>query len=110
MVPKKNTILDKMQRIYPEKFASADSIFSHIHRGDRIFVGSGCGEPQYLVGALIDYLESHPKGFFDAEVIHIWTLGVAPYIDEKFRSNFRHNSFFLMQHLYRRRHQIITAI
>lgn len=110
MVPKKNTILDKMQRIYPEKFASADSIFSHIHRGDRIFVGSGCGEPQYLVGALIDYVESHPKGFFDAEVIHIWTLGVAPYTDEKFRSNFRHNSFFLMQHLYRRRHQIITAI
>lgn len=95
MVLKKNTILDEMQRVYPEKFASEDTIFSHIHRGDRIFIASGCGEPQYLVGALIDYVESHPKGFFDAEVIHIWTLGVAPYTDEKFRSNFRHNSFFI---------------
>jgi len=95
MVLKKNTILDEMERVYPEKFASEDRIFGHIHRGDRIFIGSGCGEPQYLVGALIDYVESHPKGFFDAEVIHIWTLGVAPYTDEKFRSNFRHNSFFI---------------
>jgi len=40
-------------------------------------------------------VESHPKGFFDAEVIHIWTLGVAPYTDEKFKRNFRHNSFFV---------------
>jgi acyl-CoA hydrolase/GNAT superfamily N-acetyltransferase len=91
----KNAILDKMQTAYPGKFTSEDRIFSHIHRGDRIFIASGCGEPQYLVGALIHYVEAHPKGFFDAEVIHIWTLGVAPYTDEKFRSNFRHNSFFI---------------
>lgn len=90
-----NTILDKMKSAYPEKFASDERIFSHIHRGDRIFIASGCGEPQYLVRALINYTESHPKGFFDAEVIHIWTLGVAPYTDEKFSRNFRHNSFFI---------------
>jgi len=28
-------------------------------------------------------------------VLHIWTLGVAPYTDQKFKYNFRHNAFFV---------------
>jgi len=88
-------LLDEMKKKYPEKFASEETIFSCIHRGDRIFIGTGCGEPQYLVGALINYVNSHPKAFFDAEVFHVWTLGVAPYADEKFKPHFRHNSFFI---------------
>jgi len=91
----KSRKLDEMKEIYPEKSLSEDEIFSHIHRGDRIFIGTGCGEPQYLVRALIDYVKSRPKAFVDAEVIHVWTLGVAPYTDEKFKQNFRHNSFFI---------------
>jgi acyl-CoA hydrolase/GNAT superfamily N-acetyltransferase len=87
--------LDDMRGKYPEKLATEEAIFSHIHRGDRIFIGTGCGEPQYLVRALIQYVQSHPKAFFDAEVFHVWTLGVAPYTDEKFKPNFRHNSFFI---------------
>ena len=44
---------------------------------------------------MIRYVKENPKAFFDAEVLHIRTLGVAPYADEKFKSNFRHNSFFI---------------
>jgi len=88
-------ILNEIRNRYAEKFAPEPVIFNHIHRGDRIFVSTGCGEPQYLIRALIDYVESHPKAFFDAEVIQVWTLGVAPYADEKFKANFRHNSFFI---------------
>lgn len=80
---------------YPEKFAPEETFFKRIHRGDCIFVSTGCGEPQYLVHALINYIEAHPKAFFDTEVLHIWTLGVAPYADEKFKENFRHNAFFI---------------
>jgi acyl-CoA hydrolase/RimJ/RimL family protein N-acetyltransferase len=80
---------------FPQKFAPENIIFGHIHRGDRIFIASACAEPQYLVGALIRYTESYPKAFFDTEVIHIWTLGVAPYTEERFKYNFRHNSFFI---------------
>lgn len=87
--------MDDMGRKYPEKFLSEDEVFSHIHRGDRIFIGTGCGEPQYLVRALMEYTCSHPKAFFDAEVFHVWTLGVAPYTDEKLKNNFRHNFFFI---------------
>ena len=90
-----NKELDEMKRKYPEKFVSEENILRHIRRGDRIFIGTGCGEPQYLMRALISYVEAHPKAFCDAEVIHVWTLGVAPYTDEKFKRNFRHNAFFI---------------
>lgn len=92
---KNNLIIEDMKRLYPDKFLSEDKIFSRINRGDRIFIGTACAEPQYLVNALVKYAESYPKAFFDAEVMQVWTLGVAPYADEKFKSNFRHNSFFV---------------
>ncbi|HEX9020872.1 MAG TPA: GNAT family N-acetyltransferase [Nitrospirota bacterium] len=84
-----------MKALYPEKFPTEERIFSSIHPGNRIFIGTGCGEPQCLVRALINYVRSHPKAFFDAELLQVWTLGVAPYADEKFKENFRHNSFFI---------------
>jgi acyl-CoA hydrolase/RimJ/RimL family protein N-acetyltransferase len=87
--------LTEIKSQFPEKFASEEQIFSHIHRGDRIFIASACAEPQYLVNALVKYTESYPKAFFDAEVIHIWSLGLAPYTEERFKYNFRHNSFFI---------------
>jgi acyl-CoA hydrolase/RimJ/RimL family protein N-acetyltransferase len=87
--------IQALKKKYPGKFVSEDEVFASIHRGDRIFISTGCGEPQYLVGALIRYVESHPKAVFDAEVFQVWTLGVAPYTDDKFKSNFRHNSFFI---------------
>ncbi len=92
--PGKNT-LENLRKSYPEKFIPEERIFRDIHRGDTIFIGTGCGEPQYLVNALSRFVEANPKAFFDAEVIHVWTLGVAPYAKEKFKKNFRHNSFFI---------------
>ncbi len=80
---------------YPQKCATEEHIFSHIHPGHRIFIGTGCGEPQYLVGALIRYVQAHPKAFVDTEVLQVWNLGVTPYADEKFQANFRYNSFFI---------------
>ncbi len=93
-----NINLSKWQEEYPDKFVSEKIIFNSIERGNKIFISTGCGEPQYLVNALIKYIESNPKAFADTEVYHIWTLGLAPYIDEKFTYNFRHNSFFISQH------------
>jgi len=83
------------RRAWPEKLASLASIFRKIHPGDRIFIGTGCGEPQYLIRSLVDFVKNNPKAFFEAEVIHVWSLGVAPYADEKFQDNFRLDSFFI---------------
>ena len=95
MGSKDKNLYAKWKKLYPDKFVSEERVFHNIHRGNRIFIGTACGEPQYLVRALIKYVESHPKGLFDAEILHVWTLGIAPYTDERFKSNFRHNSFFI---------------
>ncbi|MCX5837459.1 MAG: GNAT family N-acetyltransferase [Deltaproteobacteria bacterium] len=87
--------IDDWKRLYPEKFAEEKDVFSHIRRGDHIFVASGCGEPQYLVRAMVNFVESNPKAFFDTEIIHVYSFGIAPYTDPKFKRNFRHNSFFI---------------
>lgn len=92
---KGRTFLQTMKEQYPQKFVTLREAFRHVHRGDRIFVGTGCGEPVYLVKALIHYAEEQPKALVDAEILHIWTLGVAPYTDHKFKQNFRHNAFFI---------------
>ncbi len=87
--------LERLRERFPEKFAERAAIFGHVRGGDRIFVGTGCGEPQHLVGALTSFVTANPTALFDTEVVHVWTLGVAPYTDEKLKYNFRHNSFFV---------------
>ena len=87
--------LELLKTQYPEKFVEVNDALKVIHRGDRIFVHTGCGEPQFLLRSLTDYVESFPKAVFDAEVIQVWSLGLAPYAQEKFKQNFRHNSFFI---------------
>jgi acyl-CoA hydrolase/GNAT superfamily N-acetyltransferase len=93
----RSNLLEDLEKIWPEKFASEEEIFSHIHAGDKVFIGTGCGEPQYMVQALVNFVSSNPKAFFGIELIHVWTLGAAPYIDDKFRDNFRINSFFISE-------------
>ena len=87
--------IDDWKKLYPEKFAEEKDVFSHIRRGDHIFVASGCGEPQHLIRAMVSFVESNPKAFFDTEIIHVYSFGIAPYTDPKFKRNFRHNSFFI---------------
>jgi len=80
---------------YPEKCIPIDKIFQKIHRGNHIFISTACGKPQHLVGALTGYVDENPKALVDTEVFHLWTLGVAPYAEEKFKKNFRLNTFFI---------------
>ncbi len=88
--------LEELKGRYPKKFiTNVERIFDNIHGGNKIFIGTGCGKPSYLVEKLIAYTEKHPKAFADTEVLHVWTLGVAPYVEQKFQMNFRHNAFFI---------------
>jgi acyl-CoA hydrolase len=81
----RSNLLGDLKKTWPEKFASEDVIFSHIHPGDKIFIGTGCGKPQYLVQALVNFVSRNPKAFFWIELIHVWTVGAAPHIDENFK-------------------------
>ncbi len=92
---KRLTNLEQLRQTFPKKFVSEERAYENIRPGDRIFIGTGCGEPQHLVNSLVEYVKANPKAFFDAQILQVWTLGVAPYTDEKLQSNFRHNSFFI---------------
>jgi hypothetical protein len=93
--PMGGSLLEDLKKAWPEKFVSEEGIFSHIHAGDRIFMVTGCGEPQHLISALVNYIKSKPKAFFGVELMHVWTLGQAPYTDEEFQDNFRRDSLFI---------------
>ena len=88
--------LTGIREAHPEKFVTPERAFAAtIHRGDRIFVGTACGKPQYLVNELVRYVEANPKAVSDTEVLHVWSLGLAPYLREEFQRNFRHSTFFI---------------
>ncbi len=77
--------------IYRNRLIDPLLALSRIKRGQRVFIGSACGEPQLLVKSLIDI-----AGYLaDTELIHFLDLGNAPYADERFDEHFRHNALFI---------------
>ena len=76
---------------YADKIRTVEQAIATIRRGDKVFIGSGAAEPQTLVKSLI---ESSGR-LADTRIMHIMTLGVAPYTEEKFTDQFRHNAFFI---------------
>ena len=72
-------------------WTDADSAVRNIKKGKRVLIGSGCAEPQHLVQALV----RNANCFRDNEVVHILTVGIAPYADPRYAHNFRHNAFFI---------------
>ncbi len=79
------------ERPYDEKKVSLEEALSYIKTGDHIFVGSACGEPQYLVNGLVE----KAKHLADNEILHVHTLGVAPYAKPIYSGRFRLNAFFV---------------
>jgi len=76
---------------YKDKTGTAPAAMKLIKSGNRIFIGTGCGQPQYLVNALVE----HSSKIYDAHIVHLLTMGTAPYADERFREKFKMNSFFI---------------
>lgn len=68
----------------------APKALAGVRRGSRVFVGSGCAEPVLLVEAL-----AGRDDLADVEVIHIMTIGQAPYARAAQGGRFRHNAFFI---------------
>jgi acyl-CoA hydrolase/RimJ/RimL family protein N-acetyltransferase len=77
--------------LYKSKQMTAKQAINKIRAGDRIFIGTGCGQPQSLVEELV----SSDNDIVDAEIYHLLTSGDAPYIREEFARKFRTYSFFL---------------
>lgn len=76
---------------YERNRKSAAEAVAAIESGQKVFVGSNGAEPQTLVDAMTD----RKQPLSDIEIIHILTLGMAPYSEARFEKNFRHNAFFI---------------
>jgi acyl-CoA hydrolase/GNAT superfamily N-acetyltransferase len=78
------------QERYADKVVTPEEGVACVRHGDRVFIGSGAGEPQCLVDAL-----SARTDLSDTEIVHILTLGVATYAEPRFGNHFRHNAYFI---------------
>ncbi len=77
---------------YRRKLTTAEQALSRaIKKGGRVFVSSGCGEPQHLIRELAGL----KTPLADTEVLQVHTLGVAPYAQEKLGERFRLRTFFI---------------
>lgn len=76
---------------YRDQVCTADEAVQRVRRGQRLFVGSGAAEPQSLVAALV----RRGSELADNEIIHILTLGIAPYCSAAMAEVFRHNALFI---------------
>ncbi len=62
------------RKIYLKKRVSLENALDLIKSGDRIFVGSACGEPQYLLNGLCNAIDI----FADLEIVRLLSLETAP--------------------------------
>ena len=76
---------------YASKITSAAGAIALIRPGRRILIGSGAAEPVRLVEALA----RDGRHLADNEIVHLLTLGPAPYVRPDLAARFRHSAFFI---------------
>jgi acyl-CoA hydrolase/GNAT superfamily N-acetyltransferase len=79
------------QERYGHKLKTARQALGIVKRGDSVFIGSGAAVPQLLVATLAEMSQE----FADNEIVHLWTLGLVPSTQPKFKHQFRHDAFFV---------------
>jgi acyl-CoA hydrolase/GNAT superfamily N-acetyltransferase len=79
------------QRRYAAKIASPQEAIARFRQGDRILLASGSAVPL----GLLDHLVGPDSRATDNEILHLLTLGEAPYVDPRFAGRFRHNALFI---------------
>src|ERR1035437_4207941 len=76
---------------YARKIATAEEAVRAILPGRRILISSGAAEPGRLVQALV----THATQLRGNEIVHLMTLGAAPYVAPGLEERFRHMAFFI---------------
>jgi 4-hydroxybutyrate CoA-transferase len=76
---------------YKTKLRTADEALRCVESGMRVYIQPGCAEPETLVEALMrrgPYVQ-------DVEIVHMMTMGAAPYVAPEMAGHFRHNAMFI---------------
>ena len=76
---------------YKKKLQTADEALQCVRSGTRVYIQPGCAEPEALVEAL---MRRAPE-LYDVEIVHMMTMGCAPYVAPEMTGHFRHNAMFI---------------
>ena len=76
---------------WKDKEITAKEAIQKIIPGNRVFIDSGCSEPQLLTLELIEQSDK----LIDTEILHFLTIGPGKYFKDKAEDLFRHNAFFI---------------
>lgn len=87
-------VMANWNKLYTERKVGALEALSKIRSGHRVFLGPGCGVPQYLLEELVK-LGAEGNRLNDVELVHMLTLGSAPHTKKAYDRHFRHNSLFV---------------
>ena len=79
------------KKIYRERTTSAEAAVRKICSGNRVVIGHACGEPSFLVDAMID----NAAAYQDVEIVHMVAMGKCEYAKPEFSAHFRHNALFV---------------
>ena len=76
---------------YKKRLKTADQALACVQSGMRVYIQPGCAEPETLVEALI----RRAPDLFNVEIVHMMTMGCAPYVVPEMAGHFRHNAVFI---------------
>ncbi|MDH5478581.1 MAG: 4-hydroxybutyrate CoA-transferase, partial [Nitrospinota bacterium] len=80
---------------YADMIVTPEAAVRRIKHGQRVFIGTACGEPLALVRAL----SARGPKLSDVEIVHLLTFGEAPYASRQLEGLFTVNSFFVAQNV-----------
>ena len=76
---------------YKKKLRTPGEALRCVQSGMRVYIQPGCAEPETLVEALIQ----RAPFVQDVEIVHMMTMGSAPYVAREMDGHFRHNAVFI---------------
>ena len=76
---------------YDSHLMTAEEAVKHIKSGDRLVMAHACGEPSYLVDAMV----ANAAAYKDVEIVHMVAMGKGEYCKPEYAGNFRHNALFV---------------
>ncbi len=76
---------------YKKRLKRADDALQCVKSGMRVYIQPGCAEPETLVEALM----RRGPDLHDVEIVHMMTMGCAPYVAPEMAGHFRHNAMFI---------------
>lgn len=89
--PARQNTSGEWQDTYRDMLSTPANAVKKIKPGQRVFIGTGCGQPTELINALT----ARANELADVEIIQLLTKGEAPYANRKLADSFTVNSFFI---------------